>query len=291
MPTNLQNLSYPFDSTGSLVSNKITGEQQILTGANSLDYYFIIPKLGPYFSTSLVVSFRSLTDEVRLLVEGIDYYCTHWFISASRATATPIYGSITFLDLQLTGVVTLQYQTLGGVWTIDDTTIAQILGNILHNPRVTAWDVVSNMPVNFPPINHEWDLVDLVGASDIIASLGLVEDAIRQRTLQNNSTTAIGVKITTINNAVYNVLSTDATVLCNSSSSAQLIKLPDAASVFNDISGCGQVFNIKKIDATANTVTILCKTGELMDGESTVTIYEHNDSFNIQSTRAGWVIL
>jgi hypothetical protein len=180
MPTDLNNLAYPFDPTGVLQSNKIVGEQQILTPANFRDYHFIVPRWAPFFTESMVVKHRALDNTVTLLTEGIHYYCTHEFISASRACATPIAGSISFTDLELTGVILLDYQTLGGIWTQDENKIAEILADRLHNPRITAWDEVVDMPISFPPIDHEWDLVDMVGQAEILEALNGIEEVLRQ---------------------------------------------------------------------------------------------------------------
>lgn len=180
MATDLNLVTYPFDPTGRSAPNKITGEQQILTGSNFRDYNFIVPKLAPYFAESLVIRFRATDNSVRTLVEGIDYYPTHWFISASRACAKDVYGSITFLNTLLTGVVTLEYQTIGGIWTQDDAKLAEILADKLHNPRITSWDVVVDMPISFPVINHEWDLADMVGGTEVVAALAGIETALRQ---------------------------------------------------------------------------------------------------------------
>jgi hypothetical protein len=171
-------VTYPFDPTGKLLSNKVTGEQQVITAMNYRDYHFIVPKMAPYFADSLKVSYRSLTNETRYLVEGVDYYATNEFIAASRACATRIFGSISFLNLQLAGVVTLEYQTLGGIWNINDIKLAELLADRLHNPRTTSWDVIVDMPVTFPPIDHQWDLVDLVGAKEVVHSLDRIAVAI-----------------------------------------------------------------------------------------------------------------
>lgn len=184
MPNVPANLVYPFDPSGSLASNRISAEQQVLTGSNFRDFYFIVPKLAPFFASSLVISFRATNGEVRPLAAGIDYYCTHQFISASRACASPIFGSITFLDLQLIGVVSLTYQTIGGDWVISDTAIAEILADRLHNPRITAWDVVTEYPATFPVVDHEWDLVDLVGASDVVTALNGINNTLLLRVNQ-----------------------------------------------------------------------------------------------------------
>jgi hypothetical protein len=180
MPLNLNNLAYPFDPTGSLASNLITGEQQILTAVNWTDYQFIMPRWAPFFYDSLVVNFTDTQGNSRTLVEGVDYYACFEFISASRACAKPIWGGVQFINPLLSGVVSLQYQTLGGIWTLDTTTISQLLADRLANPRISAWEQVVNQPVMFPVIDHEWDLVDLVGASDIVTALGGIEDMLRQ---------------------------------------------------------------------------------------------------------------
>lgn len=172
--------AYPFDPTGTLASNKITGEQQVLTVANFRDFHYIVPTYAPFFAVGLVVKYRDLSNVVHTLVEGVDYLLTHWFISASRACATPIYGSISFLNLQLAGVIILDYQTLGGMWTQDTPKINEILADMIHNPRTTVWDVVVDLPVTFPVIDHEWDLVDMVGASGVVAAIGTIESALRQ---------------------------------------------------------------------------------------------------------------
>lgn len=180
MATEFNLATYPFDPTGRAATNKITGEQQIITGVTSGKYHFIVPKLAPFFGVDMVVRYKDINNVVRTLVEGVDYYLTHQFIAASRACATPIFGSISFLDWTLTGVVTLNYQTVGGIWTQDDAAIAEILAERLNNPRITAWDVVVDMPVTFPVIDHQWDLADLVGASEVVTSIDAIGEALRQ---------------------------------------------------------------------------------------------------------------
>lgn len=169
---------YPFDPSGVALSNKVTGEQQILTPMNFQDYYFVVPTFGPFFSDGLIVSHRSIEGVTTPLTEGVDYFPTHWFVSASRACSKPVYGSISFNDLELSGSVTLSYQTLGGIWTIDETQVAQILADRLHNPRITSWELVSGVPEVFPVIDHEWNLTDLVGLSEVIPALQAIEAAI-----------------------------------------------------------------------------------------------------------------
>lgn len=186
MPADLTT-SYPFDPTGKKVTNKIVGEQHALTSSNYRDFHFIVPKLAPYFADSLRAMFRDTQGNLRNLVPGVDFQHTHWFVAASRACAAPVYGSISFYDLNLVGTVIIDYQTVGGIWVQDAAKIAQILSDRLHNPRTTAWDQVVDMPVSFPVIDHEWNLQDMVGMSDVTLKLTAIATAIRSNQLDGLS--------------------------------------------------------------------------------------------------------
>jgi len=178
MPADLTT-SYPFDPTGKKVTNKIVGEQHALTSSNYRDFHFIVPKMAPLFTDGAKVTYKDTQGNVRTLVLGVDYQFSHWFISASRACTNPLYGSISFFDLQLVGTITIDYQTVGGVWTQNEAKIAQILADRLHNPRKTSWDVVVDMPYSFPVIDHEWNLADMVGMSSVTAKMTDIAAAIR----------------------------------------------------------------------------------------------------------------
>jgi len=130
---------------------------------------------------TMKIIYKDTVGVQKILQKGVDWYESHEFISASRACATPIFGSISFLNTSLAGVVTLQYQTIGGIWVQDEQKISEILANVLHNPRVTAWEEVIDMPYAFPPIDHEWNLVDMVGMSEVVESLRDIETYIRQQ--------------------------------------------------------------------------------------------------------------
>lgn len=174
---------YVFDSTGTAVANRITGEQKALTPSNNI-YNLIVPTYSPFYAEGLSISYRDTANTVRTLVEGQDYILTHQFIGASRAIGKPVYGSIELLNLSITGVATLVYQTLGGEWAITPNQLAGILGDILRNPRTTTWEVVANVPTVFPPVPHAWDLVDMVGEAEIVAAIQAVAAAIAAKTSQ-----------------------------------------------------------------------------------------------------------
>lgn len=173
--------AYAFDPTGTLTANRIVGEQQVLTYINGRNYHLLVPKAAPYFADSLTLTYRAVDGTITPLVEGIDYHHCYQFIGASRGCARPIYGAISFIDLQLAGSVTLTYQTLGGEWTIDTGAVDALLSDTLRNPRTVSWEQITNLPVVFPPVDHPWNLDDMVGLNEIMSVLGNIANAIAAR--------------------------------------------------------------------------------------------------------------
>ena len=102
MPTN-----YTFDPTGASSANRVTGEQHVVNAIDFRDFNFLIPDFAPFFTDTFVVSFRDGSNNVRTMAEGVDYIFSHQFISASKATAKPVFGSITSTTRPLLRVGTL----------------------------------------------------------------------------------------------------------------------------------------------------------------------------------------
>ena len=174
--------SYVLDPSGTLSSNRIRGEKHILTAANGKDYHFIVPLFAPYFEDSMVIKFIGVDLRERYLIKGVDWLPCYHFVGASRACAKPIFGGVEFLDKTLAGVVEIDaYQTLGGTWTLDAVALLEELISTLQNPRVVTWEQVSGAPSVFPPVDHEWNLVDMVGMKDAVEAIDRVALAIAQK--------------------------------------------------------------------------------------------------------------
>lgn len=172
-------LVYPFDSSGTLASNKVTNEQQIIPTDDIGGYLFLIPFAAPFFKTSMKIYH---IEKKKYLVEGVDFAFTHFYKTASVAIGKAIYGSITFYDVTLTGAVQLQYQTIGGEWLIDHTAALELMINKLLNPRITYWESVVDAPATFPVIEHAFNVVDLVGMADVKNALQAISLAINAKT-------------------------------------------------------------------------------------------------------------
>lgn len=176
--------TYPFDPSGSRIINRIEGEKQVLSPPAWRDFHFLIPKLAPFFQQNFKIRHEATG---RFLEEGVDFAFTHRFYGASKAIMKPVYGSILFFDKTLAGVVELEYQTLGGEWTIDGAKITEILAQKQLNPRITQWEQVAAVPQQFPVIDHEWDLTDMVGMGHVKDSLDRLASTVETTGVDNSS--------------------------------------------------------------------------------------------------------
>lgn len=79
-------------------------------------------------------------------------------------------------------------------------------------------------------------------------------------------------------------LTTDYTIAVDPTTIAATVNLPAAATV------TGQIFVVKHLNASANTVTLDANGSETIDGNLTLALTAYNAA-TVQSTGTGWVIL
>ena len=169
--------SYALDTTGSLAANKITDERHTIAAVNDRDYNFIIPDFAPYHAGSLKIWIEE-NNTLLPLVEGVNWNPSLQFAGASLAISRPIFGAISFNDLGFTGQVLIEYQTLGGEYTLAQDKVTEVLANIIYNPRGSTWEEITSLPTMFPPIDHPWNFADMVGMSEVRDALDAIEQAI-----------------------------------------------------------------------------------------------------------------
>lgn len=163
--------TFPFDPSGTSAANRIKNEQHVITSQNFRDYHYVVPKFAPFFEKDFSIRLQFPNGSVRNLILGVDYYFSNQFLDASRACSSPIYGSISFLDTDTAGILSISYNTVGGIWNLTADEITRILAEEMRNPRITTWEQVTYLPERFPVVDHEWDLVDMVGASKVVDEL------------------------------------------------------------------------------------------------------------------------
>ena len=85
--------------------------------------------------------------------------------------------------------------------------------------------------------------------------------------------------------ANYTLVATDHTVLGNATTASFSLTLPTS------VGATGQVYIIKKVDSTANTVTILTTSSQTIDGSTSKVLSYQYDGFQLQSDGANWMII
>lgn len=174
MPREVTTGLYEFDPYGDAEDNLIENEKQTLDPPGRDDFYFLIPQAAPFFVKSLEV--RN-DDTNELYEEGVDYLVGHWFVEAMTKTGRSIAGSIRFINRDISGIVSLTYQTLGDNWGFDDQAILEELSNKLVNPLTRAWAEIDPLPETFPPIPHDQRVDDLIGFEEVVEAVEGIADA------------------------------------------------------------------------------------------------------------------
>lgn len=168
--------AYPFDSTGTLVSNKIINEPHSVTSPSILGGYLIVPNATPFYGNSLSI----VDTNGNTLSEGVDYYLTHPWLQATQSVGQPIYGSITIISEWQFGIFNINYQTIGGEYVSATPIILQDGLIALANQYVDIdW---STAPTAFPPTPHTQALDSFSGMTQIYESLGNIASAISSPT-------------------------------------------------------------------------------------------------------------
>lgn len=178
----LQDFAWDLDPTGLSPANLITGEIQNISPVNGVDYHYFIPDAAPYHENSMQVVHIATGQP---LTKGVDWVPGLFFEAASNSyDQLPIYGAVVLLNLALVGSFRIQYQTLGGEFTLDENTILNILENTLADPRTTNWEVVTNKPSLYDPNAHLHHTSETGSYEALVAEVAALAQAIRDTNAQ-----------------------------------------------------------------------------------------------------------
>jgi hypothetical protein len=104
------------------------------------------------------------------------------------------------------------------------------------------------------------------------------------KTLTNPLLNGKRAAITTRTSA-YTATTSDHTILCNATTAAFTVTLPTA------VGNTGQMYSIKKIDASANAITIATTSSQTIDGVTTRTLSTQYQGVTVQSDGANWHVI
>jgi hypothetical protein len=127
-------------------------------------------------------------------------------------------------------------------------------------------------------------------ATPVAASLLLASVSGVDRTHTGAALVAYARRFTVVTKtAAYTALVTDDLIRADATTAAFTITLPTAASAFSN--GEGEVITVKKIDATANVVTVQGNGAELIDDANTASISSQYSAASFVSNGTSWDIL
>lgn len=147
----------PYDPEGTNPDNRRENEQHVVSPpATITDMSVIVPRLAPFHASSMVVSIGTAENR-QPLTPGVDYQFVYRHHSATKATGMDIYGGILFTNRTFNGNVWLDYQTIGGVLTLDDLTIVERFSRSIHNVMWASWEQFAGLPSAWPVADHPVD--------------------------------------------------------------------------------------------------------------------------------------
>ena len=167
--------TWVLDPYGTNPANDIKAERKVLSSTQDGTFMFLIPKAAPFYAETVVIKHVA---SGRTLVKGVDWEPGYRFELVSKRTYKPVYGAICILDRTLTGTFEYDYHTLGGEYTLDEQTLLTMLSNALTDPRVTTWEKITDKPWYFSPIQHLFDVADMVGGKELADALNRIADKI-----------------------------------------------------------------------------------------------------------------
>lgn len=200
--------SYPLDTTGLQVSNRVTNELHTFTEVNNSRYRIIIPNFAPFYLDNLSLTHESSAGVFTPLVENQHFMLVLPYIGATRSIGKMLYGGISFNTNFVNGTIHVTYQTIGGDWTASSAYVLERLATMVYNPRTTVWDIVTDKPSAFPPINHDQNLDYVYGHQELITAVNAISAQITNRPVATKATIGLG-------NVVNLPLATDAEVIAN----------------------------------------------------------------------------
>lgn len=171
----------PLDVTGTAPGNRRVGERHKISAVNGDGFNFFIPDYAPFFKDGNNILLYD-DDEARELKEGIDYYVTHLFTHAVGEVDEhkPVFGSITFINKFFDHNITIDYNALGGDWSLSPNTIYEIMANRMVSPFEERWENIVGKPLKFPVKDHTHDIqTDFTGFETLIAVIEKLIEAIK----------------------------------------------------------------------------------------------------------------
>ena len=174
-------IRYPEDLTGINPDNRIANEIHTVHPYRvSRPRRIVIPNFRPFFTDTAYLQVYDLGSSTPLtpLIKDVDYKCVEISEEACIQTGKEVCQSIIIENIHVTTQVAVSYQTIGGLYTSDTSTLVNLLNSGLNDTRPVHWDNLTNKPFTYDPAPHLHHLNDVVGYAPLIVALERLHGAI-----------------------------------------------------------------------------------------------------------------
>jgi len=168
--------TYPYDPTGKNPDNLIVDPPHAISPSTGKGYSVIVPKAGVFFKAgfkayAINYSQSEYSGDRRELTPYVDYVFSHLISDVSNALQSPVYGSITIVNPDFLGSVSIEYQTLGGEFSFNEDTFTEYAIHLLEADGAYEWAKLSDIPEAFEPADHTMPLELTAGYDDLVKAV------------------------------------------------------------------------------------------------------------------------
>lgn len=164
--------TYPLDITGVHSANRVSNESFTIQSPVGPMPAFIVPTFAPFNGNPTYVTVKhGPANAQTTLTHGVDYVFKHYFSHAKEQLNKDFYGSIVFINRNLSGPITVTYNTIGGVYCLDSVQAIIDRTNSLLALQTVYWDQIVGVPEMLPPTGHTHPPEELLGWNDLITKM------------------------------------------------------------------------------------------------------------------------
>lgn len=174
-------IQYELDETGMNPDNYIMNEIHTVSSTRYRDYNIIIPEFPPFYVKDIKVRYKKNANTAFVeLHENADFSLGLFYKGATRVVGQPVYGCLLFNNLDLDGIIQIDYRTMGGDQLVDRRHVLETLINNVWNPREKGWEYVTNTPNVYPPVQHPLDWENIYRLDSLVKQLKEMGDTISE---------------------------------------------------------------------------------------------------------------